>query len=99
MSNPSLTQVLHPNYPYIKAEVIYSVRHEMAITPRDILARRFRLELLDWQTCKEITPSVCELMAVELNWNDDVKRKAILNYQVLLSEFSQAAKGKLLDSQ
>ncbi|MGH8224683.1 MAG: glycerol-3-phosphate dehydrogenase/oxidase [Gammaproteobacteria bacterium] len=38
---------LADGYPYIEAEVPWVVRHEMALTPEDVLARRLRLAFLD----------------------------------------------------
>ncbi len=45
-ADPSLAQPLHSKLPYIKAEVIWAVREEMARTVEDVLARRTRALLL-----------------------------------------------------
>ena len=66
---------------YSKAEVIWAVRHEMALTLEDVLARRLRLLFLDAQTAIEAAPAVAILMARELkkngDWVEDEIRKFI----------------------
>jgi glycerol-3-phosphate dehydrogenase len=46
-------------------EVVYAVRHEMARTVEDVLARRIGLELYDWRLAMEAAPMVAEMMGVE----------------------------------
>lgn len=57
---------LHPNLPYTAAEVVWAVRREMARTVEDVLARRTRSLLLDARASIEIAMPVAELMAAEL---------------------------------
>jgi glycerol-3-phosphate dehydrogenase len=69
---PELAELLHLQYHYIKAEVVYATRYEMAITVEDFLARRIRLLFLDAEAAIEIVDMVATLMANELhkdsNW-------------------------------
>ncbi len=58
---------LHPRLPYLAVQVIWAVRHEMARTVEDVLARRTRALLLDARASMEIAPRVAELMATELD--------------------------------
>jgi len=88
---PELKARLHETYPYILAEVVYAVRHEMAITPRDFLARRIRLEITDWEITSEILPVVAELMATELNWSQEQKQMEISIYSKLIEQFRSVA--------
>ena len=62
---------LHPALPYVQAEVIWAVRHEMARTIEDVLARRMRALFLNAKAALEMAPTVAELMAAELGWNAD----------------------------
>jgi glycerol-3-phosphate dehydrogenase len=78
---------LTDSQPYIQAEVVYQVRNEMACTPRDVLARRMRLELKDWQTTLEVLPTVANLMQPELGWSDAKKEAQIEKYQLELQKF------------
>ena len=94
---PDLAQRLHANYPFIQAEVVFQARHEMACTPRDVLARRTRLELLDWQATQQVLPTVAALLAQELNWTTDELSKQIADYQAQLDYFvGQAAGNKMI---
>lgn len=94
--NPSLKEKLDSNYPYIKAEIIYTVRHEMAITPRDILARRIRMEITDWRATLKCLPEVANLMGEELGWSSDLKEKHILEYSQEIKQFMATATGELV---
>jgi glycerol-3-phosphate dehydrogenase len=67
-SNPSLAGLLVSDLPYVKAEVIYACRNEMAMTPYDVLARRTSITLLDRRRGMGIVDEVAALMAAELGW-------------------------------
>lgn len=62
----SLAEPLHPDLPYRKAQVIWAVRHEMAQTVEDFLARRTRALLLDARASAAISGEVARIMAGEL---------------------------------
>ena len=66
---PVIGKRLHPEYPYIEAEVRYACKREYACTAVDILARRLRLSFLNVQAAEEALPRVAEIMAEELNWS------------------------------
>ncbi len=57
--------------PYIRAEVIYACRHEMAMTPYDVLARRTSIMLEDRQRGLGALDDVVSLMANEHNWSPE----------------------------
>ncbi|KAK2181288.1 hypothetical protein NP493_402g02030 [Ridgeia piscesae] len=67
---PVIGQRLHEDYPYIEAEIRYSVR-EYACKVVDVLARRTRLAFLNVQAAEEAMPRIIEIMAEELNWTSD----------------------------
>ena len=77
--------------PPLQAEVIYSVRHEMAVTVDDILARRTGLELYDWRLAIEAAPVVARLMAAELGWNPPETGRAADQYIAIVRRLMQAA--------
>lgn len=58
---------LHPNLPYRGGEVVWAVRHEMARTVEDVLARRMRALFLDAKASMDMAPQVAALMAEALN--------------------------------
>ena len=88
---PHFAQKLTDGLPFLNAEVVYQVRQEMAVTLRDVLARRWRLELADWQLTARLTPQVADLMAPELGWSDTHRTEQVASYQSLLTSFAQQA--------
>jgi glycerol-3-phosphate dehydrogenase len=79
-----LGEALHERLPYLKAEVIWAVRNEMALTVEDVLARRTRALLLDAEASVEMAPQVARLMAKELGESEQWQQ-----YQI--SEFTELA--------
>jgi glycerol-3-phosphate dehydrogenase len=73
-ATPSLADALHPQLPYTGAEVVWGVRHEMARTVEDVLARRTRALFLNARAAEAMAPEVARLMAGELGW--DAARQA-----------------------
>jgi glycerol-3-phosphate dehydrogenase len=76
---------LHPALPYFNAEVIYHVRHEMARTVEDVLARRTRALFLDIAASIAVAPKVARMMATELgypnSWVDEQLSKFYANHK------------------
>ncbi len=64
----------------ILAEVLYCVRHEMATSIEDILARRLGLQLFDWNLALEAAPVVARILARELGWSQWAKEEALQQY-------------------
>ena len=87
-----LRQRILPEWPFIEAEVIYTVRHEMAKTVRDFLARRIRLEILDWQAAAKATPIVANLMTLEIGWSDAHRNQETEKYLELLASLQRQIK-------
>ena len=71
---PVIGKRLHPEFPYIEAEVRYAVK-EYAATAVDILARRLRLSFLNVQAAEEALPRIIDIMAEELKWSRSEKQK------------------------
>ncbi len=91
--HPEWSRRILDHLPFLRAEVIYSVRHEMACTLRDFLARRIRLEITDWQQTFEAIPIVADLMASELGWSAPEKQQQIDTYTALLEYFKHKTQG------
>jgi glycerol-3-phosphate dehydrogenase len=88
--DPELGKKLHPDLPYLKAEVVWAVREEMARTVEDVLARRTRALLLDARASILIAPEVAALMAKELGY-----RRKWQNEQV--QQYTEFANGYILN--
>jgi glycerol-3-phosphate dehydrogenase len=73
-ATPPLADALHPQLPYTGAEVVWGVRHEMARSVEDVLARRTRALFLNARAAEAMAPEVARLMAGELGW--DAARQA-----------------------
>jgi len=89
--NPAWAEKLHPNMEYTQAEVVWAVRHEMARTVEDVLARRLRALFLDAKTAIEMAPVVAKLIAEQLKKDKDWENRQVV-------EFTQLAKGYLIGS-
>ena len=77
---------LVPGLSYERAEAIYAVRHEMATTLVDVLARRTRAHLLDRAATLDAAPAVAELIAPELGWDDAETKRQVEDYAELVSQ-------------
>jgi glycerol-3-phosphate dehydrogenase len=78
--NPRLLSRIVPDSPSILAEVVYSIRHEMAVTIEDILARRIGLQLFSWRDAITAAPIVAAYLADELGWSLTQSQEAIQRY-------------------
>jgi glycerol-3-phosphate dehydrogenase len=78
--NAPLAQPILAGFPAIQAEVVYSVRYEMAATIEDVLARRIGLQFYSWRDAIEAAPVVGSLMAAELHWDDAYASEALHRY-------------------
>lgn len=81
--NPSLLQPLHPDLPYLEREVIWAVRHELARTTEDVLARRTHALLLNARAAIACAPRVSELLAAELGRSPDQQQADLANFLAL----------------
>jgi len=88
--NPELGEKLHIDLPYLKAEVVWAVRNEMAQTIEDVLSRRTRALLLDAKASVEMAPEVGRLLAKEFG-----KDEAWIKQEV--KEYEQVAKNYILE--
>ncbi|MGB0114296.1 MAG: glycerol-3-phosphate dehydrogenase/oxidase [Ilumatobacteraceae bacterium] len=68
--DPDLGRPLVEGQPYVRAEAVYAVRHEMATTLDDVLLRRTRAHLFDRAASLAAAPDVARLLAAELGWDE-----------------------------
>ena len=78
--SPALMELILEGGSPIRAEVVYSVRHEMACTIEDVLARRLGMQFYSWRDAFDAAPVVGSLMAEELQWTSSVAREAVTSY-------------------
>jgi glycerol-3-phosphate dehydrogenase len=89
--NPAYAEKLLQELPYIKAEIIWAVRIDMARTLLDVLSRRTRALILNAKASLEMAPAVVKLMSQELNKNTDWEKEQ-LNY------YTEIAKNYLVEN-
>jgi glycerol-3-phosphate dehydrogenase len=80
-ADPALGEALIPGLPYLRAEAVYAVRHEMATTLCDVLLRRTRVHLFDRPLAVEHATTVAAVMAGELRWDADETERQVAAYR------------------
>ncbi|HET8913131.1 MAG TPA: glycerol-3-phosphate dehydrogenase/oxidase [Ktedonobacteraceae bacterium] len=73
----ALAERLIPDLPYIRAEVIYACRREMAMKPEDVIARRTSIILEDQRSGLEALEDIVSLMGRELEWSTEQQQDMI----------------------
>lgn len=93
--DPRLGEELDPRIPLCAAEVVHGVRHEMARTLEDLLARRSRALLLDAQASIDVAPAVASIMAAELGRGPDWERAECQRFRELAGGYRFPHRGRL----
>ena len=62
---PELGEKIHPKLSYTWAEILWSIREELAESVEDVLARRTRALFLDARAAIEVAPEVAKFFAKE----------------------------------
>ena len=85
--NPILGECIVPGLPYLMAEVLYAVQHEMALTLCDVLIRRTHVIYETWDGGGGPARAVAELRAPRLGWDEvEIERQvAAYDAQVALT--------------
>ena len=91
-SDPSLGEPLVEGLPYLRAEALYAVRHEMALTVDDVLARRTRARIQARDASAAAAPAVAALIGEDLGWSSDEQTEQAAAY-VALVEAERTAPG------
>ena len=78
---------LHARLPYPKGVVTHAVRHEMALTVEDVLARRTRALLLDAAAAAESAAETAALMAAELGRDEAWVAAQVQEFQALAAGY------------
>jgi len=88
-SQPELGERLDNDLPFVKAEVVFATKEEMALTVEDFLARRTRSLLLDARASVRMASAVAGLMAGILQKDSSWEKNQVNIY-------TQLAEGYLL---
>ena len=82
-ADASLTEPLVPGLPYLRAEAVYAVQHEMACTLDDVLSRRTRALLFDRPAALAAAPAVAALIAPHLGWDSATTATQVAHFRDL----------------
>jgi glycerol-3-phosphate dehydrogenase len=85
--NPELAKQLHPDLPYIAAEVVWAAQNEMSRTLDDALARRTRALLLNARAAVAVAPAVATLLAAELGKDSAWEEKQVTSFRAMAAQY------------
>ena len=85
--DPRLAERLHPDLPYIGAEVVWAARMEMAHTVEDVLARRTRALFLNAGAARAMAEPVARLLAEELQRDDEWVAAQVKEFHALSEQY------------
>ncbi|MGH8983722.1 MAG: FAD-dependent oxidoreductase [Acidimicrobiia bacterium] len=90
-ANQTLGDPLVPGLPYLRAEAVFGVRHEMASTLDDVLSRRTRARLLARDASARAADDVARLIGAELGWSDVERTRQVEEYRAAVKAERAAA--------
>ena len=79
-ADESLKALIDEDLPYLRAEVIHSVRFEGALHLEDVLTRRTKISIESWDRGTDSALLVAELMARELEWDQSRIHSEVEHY-------------------
>jgi glycerol-3-phosphate dehydrogenase len=79
-ADPSLGELLVAGLPYLRAEAVYAVTHEMATSLDDVFTRRTRARLVHRRNCVAVAPAVADLIAPLLQWTDAQRSASLAEF-------------------
>jgi glycerol-3-phosphate dehydrogenase len=82
-----LAKPLHPDLPYIAAEVVWAARYEMSRTLDDALARRTRALLLNARAAVAVAPAVASLLAAELGKDSAWQEEQVKTFRAMAAQY------------
>jgi len=85
--DPKLAMQLHPDLPYLAAEVVWAARNEMARTVEDVLARRTRALFLNAAAASAMAEPVAKLLASELGRDATWIAAQVNDFQALAQQY------------
>jgi glycerol-3-phosphate dehydrogenase len=79
-TDPTLGEPLSPSSDYLRAEVVYATSHEGALHVDDVLTRRTRISIEEWDRGTGSAREVATLMAGVLGWDDETINRETEHY-------------------
>jgi glycerol-3-phosphate dehydrogenase len=84
---PSWKQRIATGVPAIQAEIVYCIRHEMAETIEDLLARRTGAQMHGWLEAMQAAPVVGSLLSLEKKWDSAKTEAVVFEYSAKIRGF------------
>ena len=85
---------LHPELPYIAAEVVWAARREMARSVEDVLARRTRALFLNARAAVAMAPETAALLARELRHDAAWEQEQVARFTELAAQYTLSGPGE-----
>ncbi len=79
-ADPTLGEPIPAAADYLKAEAVYAVTHEGALHLEDVLRRRLRASIEEWDQGAAAAPEVAALIAPILGWDDETAKRETEHY-------------------
>jgi glycerol-3-phosphate dehydrogenase len=89
--DPQLARPMGAGLSLLRAEALFAIRDEMAISIEDVLARRLGVQTQSWKAAIEAAPVVADILAHELGWPETVKKEALVRYDMKIRGLIQKA--------
>jgi glycerol-3-phosphate dehydrogenase len=80
VTDKKLATQVTPGLPYLKAEIVYAVTHEGAMTVDDVISRRTRLAFEAPHAGTDLVETIATLIAPYLGWGAREKKASIAQY-------------------
>jgi glycerol-3-phosphate dehydrogenase len=84
---PELASPIVAGLAPVRAEAVFAIRDEMAVSIEDILSRRIGLQSHSWKHAITAAPVVAGLLARELGWSETEKQEALDEYVAKIRDF------------
>jgi glycerol-3-phosphate dehydrogenase len=89
-ADPSLGEPIPAATDYLKAEAVYAVTHEGALHLEDVLRRRLRAAMEEWDQGAAAAPEVAALIGSYLDWDAETVKRETENYLAQVEAQRQA---------
>ena len=88
--DPSMSERLIPDLPYIKAEILHAVTHEGALSVEDVLLRRTRISFEDFYSGSEVATEVANIIGGELSWGARERNASVKSFLAVTDKEEEA---------
>jgi len=83
--------LLSPDLQLLRAETLFAIRNEMAISLEDVLLRRLGIGARNWRASLSAVASVADVFAREFSWPPAKKQEALTQYVLNIRDSMQKA--------